>query len=704
MNRKMTRPITLLIFFLLTLESSAIDLNKIKYLYESGSYSELISYSEDLKSDQGTDPEASLYRGLAYFKTGSFRESKKSFFYVSSNSDNIYIKECALYYLALSKIRLEEKVEAAVILTGLLNSSQTEISGNSRSVLEALIINRLNEEDLKELNDSIFDRTTEKYIIQSRTSLKILAVLPLTGADKDAGNDLLSGLELAVKKMNRIGRNIKLDVINSESKIPVMVKKVLDKLNSTGYNLIAGELRSDATAALAGIAAVKNIPLVSPTASANNISDISRFVFQLNTTSYSMSKMIAEYAIDSLNYKTFAVIAPASEDGNESVTGFTEKVVEKGCSVLSTEWYYEAYDLNKQIQRIREKILGICSLDIEEYMLPDSIRTFEAPVIDAIFLPVPNSDIESVLSQVSYYNFKANLLGTYGWYDMNMLNKLSANADSLVFISESSYDADNPRFNDFEFFFRKELNRNPKKLETAGFALIEMLDSIQRDNPEKSLLQALSVTREYNSISGKVFLDDKRSNLSADINMYFSKRKQLTKTSYQDRPGTNIFEISDRYYNAGYVNEVTCKYSNAADDYLKSLDEFKRTVNLPDSVLDSDPKSVNLNRRLGNTYYMLGEYKKARQYFEKVLNHVQNDKDIEFKNAVAIAGSEDNPEESIKTLMKYVTDKDYSSDACYELGNIFEKQMQETNAKEYYEKAAKLKNKKAKDALKRFKK
>ncbi|OGE84706.1 MAG: hypothetical protein A2Y39_01000 [Candidatus Delongbacteria bacterium GWF2_40_14] len=701
---KMTRPITLLIFFLLTLESSAIDLNKIKYLYESALYPELISYTEGLKSDQGTDTEEALYRGLAYYKMGSFRESKKSFFYVSGHSDNIFIKECALYYLALSKIRLEEKVEGAVIFTGLLNSSQTEISVNSKSVLEALINNRLNEEDLKELNESIFDRTIKKYIIQSRTSLKILAVLPLTGADKDAGNDLLSGLEFAVKKMNRNGRNIKLDVINSESKMPVMVKKVLDRLNSTGYNLIVGELRSDATAALAGLAAVKNIPLVSPTASANNISDISRFVFQMNTTSYSMSKMIAEYAIDSLNYKTFAVIAPASEDGNESVTGFTEKVVEKGCSVLSTEWYYEAYDLNKQIQRIREKILGICSLEIDEYMLPDSIRTFQAPVIDAIFLPVPNSDIESVLSQVSYYNFKANLLGTYGWNDMSMLNKLSANADSLVFISESSYDADNPRFNDFVFFFRKEMNRNPKKLEIIGYALLEMLDSIQRDNPEKSLLQALSEMKEYDSISGKIFLDDKRSNLSADINMYSSKRKILAKTNYQNRPGTNIFEISDRYYNAGYVNEVTCKYSNAADNYLKSLDEFKKTVNLPDSVSDSDPKCVNLNRRLGNTYFMLGDYKIARQYFEKVLNHVKNDKDVEFKNTVAAAGSEDDPEESIKNLMKYITDKNYSSDAYYELGNIFEKQNQEAKAKEYYEKAAKLKNKKAKDALMRLKK
>lgn len=700
---KLIRPIILLIIFLLIRESSAADMNKIKNLYESGSYHELISYSEELKSDQRTTEEA-FYRGLAYFKMGSFRESKKSFFYVSSHSDNIYIKECALYYLALSKIRLEEKVEGAVILTGLLNSSQTEISGNSRSVLEALIVNRLNEEDLKELNESIFDRTIEKYIIQSRTSLKILAVLPLTGADKDAGSDLLSGLEFAVKKMNRNGRNIKLDVINSESKIPVMVKKVLDRLNSTGYNLIAGELRSDATAALAGIASVKNIPLVSPTASANNISDISRLVFQLNTTSYSMSKMIAEYAIDSLNYKTFAVISPATEDGNESVTGFTEKVTEKGCSVLSTEWYYEAYDLNKQIQRIREKILGICSLEIEEYMLPDSIRTFQAPVIDAIFLPVPNSDIESVLSQVSYYNFKANLLGTYGWNDMGMLNKLSANADSLVFISESSYDADNLRFNDFVFSFRKEMNRNPKKLETAGYALIEMLDSIQKHDPEKSVLQALSDMTEYDSVSGKIFLDDKRSNLSADINMYSSKRKMLTKTSYQDRRVTDAFEISDRYYNAGYVNEVTCRYNDAAENYLKSLDEFRNTVNLPDSILDSDPKYINLNRRLGNTYYMVGEYKKALQYFQIVINNVQNDKDTEFKNAVAAAGSEDNPEESIKTLMKYITDKYYSSDACYELGNIFEKQKQEITAIEYYEKAAKLKNKKAKDALKRLRK
>ena len=692
----------IIIIFLFTFKSWPFDLDKIKYMYGSGSYSEIIEITAELQNNPGKDIESAFYRGLACFRLDNLKESKKLFYSISSRSDNIYMKESALYFLALTKIRLDETQEAVVILTGLLNSSRFDVSDNSRAVLEALINGRINEEDFKDLKNSIFDRSVLKYINQSRTSLNILAVLPLTGTDKDAGNGLLSGLEFAVKNMNLKGRKIRLDIVNSEGRIPVMVKKVLERLNSSKYNLIIGELRSDATAALAGIASLKNIPLVSPTASANNISDISRFIFQLNTTSYSMSKMIAEYAIDSLDYKTFAILAPASDDGNESVTGFTEKVVEKGCSILSTEWYYDAYDVNKQLQRIRENILEICSLDKQEYMLSDSIRTFKAPIIDAIFLPVPNSDIESVLSQVSYYNFKANILGTYGWNDPGMLNKLGANADSLVFIKESSYDSENPKFNDFVFSFRKETNSNPKNMEIIGYSLIEMLVSIQRENPDKSIIQLLTDLREYDSISGKIYLKDKRTNLSSNINIYSSKRKELAKKSYQEISKKDTLEISNRFYNSGYVSEVTGKYSSATDNYTKSMDEFRKAVNLPDSSLVKDPGYNKIKKRLGNSYYMTGDHKKAFPYFADVVKSGYGDPEIIFKHAVTGSGTD--PEGSIKVLKTFLTDRNYSSEAYFEIGKIYENQQQSSKAAEYYENAAKLKNNKAIQLLKSNKK
>jgi ABC-type branched-subunit amino acid transport system substrate-binding protein len=324
-----------------------------------------------------------LYRGLAFFRVKDYRESKNILDLVSENCSVESVKDIALYYTALSRIKLGENVEGAVILTRLLNSSSAEISAASKSVLENLIYYKLEDADYKDINEKVFDFEVSQYIDRSRNALKILAVLPTTGIDQEEGKEILTGLEFGLKKLGTKYNNLRLDVVNSEGKIAVMIKKVIEKLNSTRYNLIIGELRSDATAALAGIAEMKNIPLVSPTATAKEISEISDLIFQLNTTSYTFGKHIAEYAIDSLNYKTFAILSPLTEDGNESVSGFTSKVIEKGCSVISLEWYFDSYDLNKQIKRIREKVFSIDSLDTEEYMSTDSIKAVPAGIIDA---------------------------------------------------------------------------------------------------------------------------------------------------------------------------------------------------------------------------------------------------------------------------------------------------------------------------------
>ncbi|MBU4486256.1 MAG: ABC transporter substrate-binding protein [Candidatus Delongbacteria bacterium] len=677
-----------------------INLDKVKNLYDSGYYPELINFTIELEESPQNNLPSALYRGIAFYKMHDYRESKKLFHDIIEKSDDSNVKDYAMYYLALSEIKLDELVESALILTRLLNSSKPNISENSRTLLETLIYYKLTEDDYNDIIKKTFDKDVLSYIEQSKNALKILAVLPLSGIDKDAGKDILSGLEFAVKSLNTKGKKIKLDIVNSEGKITTMTKKVLDRLNSSRYSLIVGELRSDATAALAGISTLKNIPLLSPTASAKDISEISEYVFQLNTTSYTLGKTIAEFAIDSLNYKTFAVLAPMTEDGNESVSGFIEKVIEKGCAIISTEWYFETFDLNKQLQRIRERILTIDSLDTEEYMSSDSIKTVPAGIVDAFFLPTPNPDIESVLSQVSYYNFKANTLGTYGWDDLKMLNKLSTNADSLVFIKESSYGVENSKYNDFVYKFKNSYNRNPKILEIAGYSLMEMLTSLQNDNLNKSIMKILSELKEYDSIFGKIKFRNSRSNHASNIFM-FSTKKGIQDIFFIENTYKDTLENAKKLFNTAYIYDISKKYLPAVNYYNESLQDYKKNLNLPDSLFDIDNKIIEIYKRLGISYYNLKDFNNAQIYFAKILNIYPDNKDIIFKNAVAISINE--PDIALNILENFTNDPLFSSDAYLELGNIYLEQNEMKRAIDYYEISAELKNKKAIKILNTFK-
>jgi branched-chain amino acid transport system substrate-binding protein len=683
------------------LSFAALSADKIKNLYDSGYYAELINATIDLETDPSADPFSLFYKALAYYKMNDLRESRSLFYLISSKTHDEKLKDSALYYLGLSKIRLNELVDGALILISLLNSSVYDIVKNSRSVLEALIFNKLTDADYKELAARTFDQDILDYIDRSKSSIRILAVLPLTGPDKDSGKDILSGLEFGIKSLNLKGKRINLDVVNSEGRISSMTRKVLEKLNSSSYNLIVGELRSDATSALAGIATLKQVPLLSPTASANDISGISGYVFQLNTTSYTLGSKIAEFAIDSLNYKTFATLAPMTDDGNESVSGFTDKVIEKGCSVISAEWYFDTYDLNKQLTRIRERILEVDSLNTEEYMSVDSIKIHPAGVIDAFFMPAANPDIESILSQVSFYNFKANSLGTYGWNDQKMLNKLSENADSLVFIKEPTFDDDNTKYNDFAFKFRNSYNRNPRNLETAGFSVIEMLVSLQNKDTGKPVARLLADVKEYDSVSGKVIFKNSRSNYASELFMY-SSGKGLKKLDSSEAQTENIFASPDKYFNMGQVYEKLKSYESATANYLTALSEYRTLLNAPDSIFENSIKTQKITERLANSYFMKRNLEKAHEYYVKLAaNHPKND-NILFRHAVSLSVKD--PDAALTMLQEFTGSRKFESDAYYEIGNIYWSMENYKKAIDFYETAAELRNKEAIKKLGRLKK
>lgn len=691
---KIILPILFLSLFVL-----GSDLDKTLNLFQSGYYYEVVNFTNSIPS---TDPDIlihDLLRGMALYKMKDFRETKRVLDLVSQKSDDPEIKDLANYYYALAGIKLGENIAGAVILTRLLNSSSPKIASGSKSILENLINYKFDDADYKEIHENIYDGEISRFIDQSRNSLKILAVLPTTGIDQNEGRDILTGLEFGLRKLQPKIKNLRLDVVNSEGKIPVMTKKVIEKLNSTRYNLIVGELRSDATAALAGIAELKNIPLISPTATARGISEISERVFQLNTTSYTLSNLIAEYAIDSLEYKTFAIISPLTEDGNESVEGFTSKVIEKGCSVIALEWYFDSYDINKQIQRIREKVLSIDSLDTEEYMSTDSIKTVPAGIIDAFFLPVTESDTESVMSQLSYYNFKANNLGTYGWNNEKILNKLNIHADSLVFTKESSYDINNPDYTDFVYKFRKDFNRNPKLLEILGYSIMDMLVDIKNRNRDISVNKILSDIKQYKAIYGDIIYNDSRSNSAADL-FIFRERSGLKKIDFIPKYSKDNLFNAEFSYNKGCVDEILKQFDSAVTSYEISLKEYRSV--LPDSIFGTYPQVINLYRKTGSVYYNLKDYSKAATYFSKYLERNENDKEISFKKIVSDANVD--PLISPDVLSEFTNDPELAPEAYFEIGNLYLKRSEIKKALDYIEAAAELKNKDAEKILRELKK
>ena len=642
---------------------------KIKISYDGGYYQRVIDLTERLDNHSANYDELTMFRGVCFYEINEFRKCRKILTELLEHTPYFNQKEMVMYYIALSELKLLNTTAATNLLAKLLNSTDEELAKNSKEIILAVIKLLLSDDDYIELSEQIFNKEILKELAQAGNSIKVLVVLPLTGEDKDVGNDILRGIKYAVKKVDlENNKTVKLDVINSESSITTMVKKVTKRLESSRYNLIIGELRSNATSALAGIASVKKIPLISPTASLRNISSISQNIFQLNTTSYTLSRRIAEYAVDSLNYKTFGILAPLNSDGKESVAGFTEVILEKGCGIIGTEWYYDASNLSKQLLRFRENICIIDSLDVEEYMSDDSIKAVPVGVIDAFFLPVANKDVQSVLPQMAFYNFKGQFLGTYGWDDNKTLTKLAENADSLIFIKESSYNVNNPKYNDFVYKFRSDHKRNPKRMEINGYSVMEMIMNLLNNNSKLSLQRILSTTKEYSAINGKVIFDEQRSNLASGI-FTFLRRKGIRKLQLSDKKVKNIFAEAEKYYNLGYVYNVKHDDSLAVKNFLISLSKYEDLNSIDDIGFVQKEKFNDLYKRIADSFFNFKRYKQSVAYYDILLTDDPSNVDIKFKKARAVAKYDN--DEALLLFKELSSQPLFYSESLFETANIY---------------------------------
>lgn len=516
----------LFILLLLSVQLSAQDAGSVKALFAQQKYSAVISATDKLTDfNVNQQPEMALLRAQAYYKSNNFQRAITVLKLFNAEFSNSLYRIPATYYLGVCLVKTGDYKQAVISLAEVEAAGQGELSLHAKKMLSVISSVKLAEADLQWLKEQNPSAVVQKYLAEAVSSLHILVVLPLTGASGKEGKEILNGLKYAVNTLHKDqSPAIFLDVVNSESNIAIMQKKVYEKLALRHYNLIIGELKSQPTAALAGLAAMAKIPLISPTAGDNNISEISEYIYQLNSSSFTMGEQLAAFAIDSLKYKTFAILAPVTAEGKESVAGFMDKINKKGGKIVTQEWYYETTDLSKQMQKIRESALEVSKMSVHKYMQEDSLKKVAVPGIDAIFLPISREEIKPISPQVAYYNLKCNLLGSYGWDSPKELNKVADKIDSLVFVRENNLSPENSQYADFVNKYRLATGKAPAKLEVIGYdAMLFYLKLLKSANGQ-SLLNTLKQVQEFSGVYGKIkFEPNRRSNSAVELFRYTIK-------------------------------------------------------------------------------------------------------------------------------------------------------------------------------------
>ena len=342
----------------------------------------------------------------------------------------------------------------------LIELSKKYTSGFPADLILLRLISIYREErDLKQLQNTfsrfllLFPEHPQRLAVESglkqiegnrEGKLRLGVVLPLTGKMALTGQQVLQGVQLAVKESG-LEREGTLEVIVKDSAARP-VEQVIEEL-ATDPSVIGviGPVLSKVVQRAAPIADRYHLSVFTPTASFAGLTDLSPYVFRNAMTRKLHGKFIADYAVNVLRLRRFIILYPLEGYGFELKDTFVKEVESLGAEVVSVVPYERSQtDFKKQILEI-----GGIDDDKLKKVVEDQLETNTAsaplgqngpmsrPVVemglwsdeeveslkvslelsyDAIFLPGFYDKVGLIVPQLVFYNVDAAaLLGADGW-------------------------------------------------------------------------------------------------------------------------------------------------------------------------------------------------------------------------------------------------------------------------------------------------
>lgn len=248
-------------------------------------------------------------------------------------------------------------------------------------------------------------------------SSSLVGVLcPLTGRYAVLGNAFYDGALLALQVVNGLGwRQFELKVEDTDSD-PVSAALATRRLaGEEGAIALIGSLMSAPTAAVAVVADLYRVPLVSPTATNERIWELGSTIFQTNLTALFEARLLARLATHVLLKERFAILYPGTRDGARSFQVFSEEVRACGGSVVgSAAFAPDNTDFRKPLQDIRQA-------------RPEVV--FIHASVDQMILLGP---------QLDFYRVGALVMGPSSWNAPKLLRKCGTLLERAVFPSDTA--------------------------------------------------------------------------------------------------------------------------------------------------------------------------------------------------------------------------------------------------------------------------
>jgi len=413
-------------------------------------------------------------------------------------------------------------------------------------------------ESLQKYPESRYSNKAEKLLAsngyQFSANERLALLLPLSGFNEDVGKSILEGAKLALEEFNN-QHNINLEIAVKDygQEITKAINAFKDFSQNQNILAVVGPLENDISAACAAISHYEQLPLISPTATENDLVNYSDYFFQISTPIDVAATSIARYALDSLKIFRYATFAPIDDHFIKMVNKFTETIEKSGAKIAAQAWYYPGdQDFYKQFMKIKRIGLKLTFTDSLSKQIPDitqegldslykdylareeekmketktNIDSADIPVIsiEGVFIPIFKEDLEFIAPQIAYSNIQAQYLGNNDWYNDEKLKKNKNYINGIIFGTDGYLNEESWDYRQFRNEFRTKYKKTPTLYSVVGYDsfkyILQAYNPANQNMSRNQFLKNLKKLNTYNGIYRTIDLTKKRANQNLQLLKY----------------------------------------------------------------------------------------------------------------------------------------------------------------------------------------
>lgn len=427
----------------------------------------------------------------------------------------------------------------------------------------------------------------------SQNSVKIGVALPLfreseDNTKKQLGNEILDGIKFALAEYSKNGGpKVTLEVLDTQRDPKIANEMIATFGNDKDVIGVIGPIFSSELMEAALNGPEHKMPIVSPTATGDELAESFNYVYQLNPSYEVRGKLMADYLIKENGLKNFAVIYEDTY-GNNFRKHFEDEVKTQGGKIVIAQSYKKDFKditeiIGNILKTIRENDLFVNvsnlnltqrqkleragvrtslldssvtlnmdvsiyymlgknakkmtdTMNIKPYQLKPESTKFVQGVIDAIYIPISNpNEINVIVPQLFSDGLSYYIAGTGDWNYDKTLEDNKVYIKNLVFESEYYPEEGSSNYESVKEGIKKTKYKLTKNFLFGYDAAKLIFDLVGSGNTTREALNnALKNLSAYDAIKSKISLDYHGINSELNILRYdegiqLIERYKLTK-------------------------------------------------------------------------------------------------------------------------------------------------------------------------------